>query len=61
MDPTEIDPGLLAVADQVYAGLLDEWPVLDDLWEHPSAFTAEFEMRLRAALEPQGRTYPDEP
>lgn len=61
MDAAEITPGLLAVADQVYAGLLDEWRVFDELRNDPSTFTAEFEVRLRAAFELRGRAHPDEP
>jgi hypothetical protein len=56
MDAPDLAPGLLAVADQVYAGLIDEWlapdrECVDQERVDPSSFTAEFEARLRAALE----------
>lgn len=57
----DIPPGLLAVADRVYAGMLDELWLPDGLLLDPANFTDEFASRLQAALDPVCFTRPDDP
>ena len=57
----EIPPGLLAVADRVYAGMLDDLWFPDGLLLDPANFMDEFTNRLQAELDPVWFTWSDDP
>ncbi|MBO0692373.1 MAG: hypothetical protein J2P58_05705 [Acidimicrobiaceae bacterium] len=57
----DLPPGLLAVADRVYAEMLDELWFLDGLLLDPAKFTDEFASRLEAELGPKWCARPDDP
>jgi hypothetical protein len=56
----DIPPGLLAVADRVYAGMLDDLWSLDRLLLDPANFMDEFTSRLQAELDPEWFAWPDD-
>jgi len=57
----DIPPGLLAAADRVYAGMLDDLLFLDGLLLDPVNFTDEFASRLADELGPEWPAQPDDP
>lgn len=57
----DVPPGLLAIADQVYAGMLNDLWSLDAPILDPADFAAEFESRMREALGPEWPAWPGEP
>lgn len=56
----DIPPGLLAVADRVYAGMLDDLWLLDGLLLDPTNFMDEFTSRLQAELDSERFAWPDD-